>query len=419
MRPRFEVADVVRAYGDDYRRAHHPSAAQEKVLRHLVACRTAALGGHVDECDACGHVRVSYNSCRDRHCPKCQGPQRAAWLAQRLERLLPIPYFHVVFTLPAELRSLALRNKRTVFSLLFRAAAATMQQIASDPRHLGAEIGFTMLLHTWGENLQFHPHLHSVVTGGGLSPDGTHWIAGRERFFLPVRVLSKLFRGKFLAMLQRAWTQGELQFAGSTEELADPIMWARFKDSLYRKSWVVYAKPPFGGPEVVFRYLGRYTHRVALANQRIVDLCDGRVTFTRRDHADHGRRKLLTLDAVEFLRRFLLHVLPKNFVRIRHYGLCAGRNLHTKHSRACRLLKPMGADPPKTLATPHPTNLPWWTRFLLLTGIDMMACPDCRSGRLVRTRLVTPTLPPRSPPEQFRPAIHAVSSVSMLQEAGR
>jgi hypothetical protein len=419
VRPKFEVADVVRAYGDEYRRRHRPSAAQEKVLRHLAACRTAGLGGHVDECNACGHVRISYNSCRDRHCPKCQAHQRAAWLAQRLERLLPIPYFHVVFTLPVELRSLALHNKTTAFSILFRAAAATLQQIASDPRHLGAEIGFTMLLHTWGENLQFHPHLHGVVTGGGLSPDGESWITAPEGFLLPVRVLARLFRGKFLALLHRAWTEGELHLTGSTAELADPVRWSGFKDPLYRKDWVVYAKPPFGGPEVVFRYLGRYTHRVALANQRIVEISNGQVTFTRRNRADPGHRQLLTLDAVEFLRRFLLHVLPKNLVRIRHYGLCAGRNLHGKLSQAQHLLQPSDAVAPKPAATQRTNDLPWWTRFLLLTGIDMMACPACNAGRLARTRLLTPTLPPRPPPRPYRPSTHAASSVLALQGPGR
>jgi hypothetical protein len=385
VRPRFEVADLVRVYGDDYRRVHGSSAAHNKVLRHLAACRTAALGGHVDECDACDHVRISYNSCRDRHCPKCQGSQRAAWLAQRLERLLPVPYFHVVFTLPGELSALALRNKAVVFSILFRTAAATLRTIAADSRHLGAEIGFTALLHTWGQNLLFHPHLHCVVTGGGLSADGKRWVHGSERFFLPVRVLAKLFRGKFLAALHRAWTGGQLALAGTTAELAEPTTWRGFKDRLYRKQWVVYSKPPFGGPEVVFRYLGRYTHRVALANHRIVEVNDGRVTFAIRDHADSGRRRLLTLDAVEFLRRFLLHVLPKNLVRIRHYGLSAGRNLCTKLALAQRLLhKNTAAEPPA--GVPRPSKQPWWIRFFELTGIDMMACPACTSGRLVRTR---------------------------------
>ena len=403
---------MVRAYGDDYRRARgRPSAAQEKVLRHLAACRTAALGGHVDKCDACDHVRISYNSCRDRHCPKCQGPRRAEWLAQRLDRLLPVPYFHVVFTLPAELNPVALRNKKILFSILFRAAAATLREIAADPRHLGAEIGFTMLLHTWGENLLFHPHLHGVVTGGGLSPDGQCWVHGRERFFLPVRVLGRLFRGKFLAALHSAWADGQLQLAGSTAELADPVVWSGFKDALYRKEWVVYAKPPFGGPEVVFRYLGRYTHRVALANQRIVDIQNGRVTFSIRDHADSGQRKFLTLDAVEFLRRFLLHVLPKNLVRIRHYGLCAGRNLHRKFATARHLLQPALAPIPKPNTAPSPPELPWWTRFLQLTGIDMMACPACSTGRLVRTRSLgaTPFPAARPPPASGPPTRVALS----------
>jgi len=384
MRPRHEVADVIRAYGDAYRRAHDPSAAQNKVLRHLSACRTAALGGHVDECDTCGHVRISYNSCRDRHCPKCQGPRRAEWLAQRLERLLPVPYFHVVFTLPAELNALTLRNKAVVSSILFRTAAATLHTIAADAHHLGAEIGFTALLHTWGENLQLHPHLHCVVTGGGLSPDGKHWVHGRERFFLPVRVLAKLFRGKFLAALHHTWIDGQLTLTGTTAGLADRPAWSAFKDRLYRKDWVVYAKPPFGGPEIVFRYLGRYTHRVALANHRIVEVSNGQVTFTIRDHAENGRRRLLTLDAVEFLRRFLLHVLPKNLVRIRHYGLAAGRHLHTKFAAARRLLQEdTGAEPSGPAG--RYTDRPWWMRFLELTGIDMMACPACTTGRLIRT----------------------------------
>jgi hypothetical protein len=394
----------VRAYGHDYRRAHRPSAAQDKVLRHLAACRTAALGGHVDECDARGHVRLSYNSCRDRHCPKCQGTERAAWLAQRLARLLPVPYFHVVFTLPHELNPLVLRNKRRVLPILFTAAAATLRQLAADPRHLGAEIGCTALLHTWGDNLLFHPHLHCVVTGGGLAPDGTHWIPARERFFLPVRVLGRLFRGKFLAALQRAWTQGELDLAGSTANLADPVAWSACRDGLYRKEWVVHAKPPFGGPEVVFRYLGRYTHRVAISNHRLLAVDNGRVRFTVRDHADHGRRKMLTLDAVEFLRRFLLHVLPPRLVRIRHYGLCAGRHVRGKLAVARRHLQPAAAPDPTPRAAAPPRDEPWWVRLQTLTGIDVMACPACLTGRLVRSRVLAPALtltPNIRPPPQL------------------
>jgi len=399
-RPRFEVADVVRAHGDDYRRAHRPSAAQQKVLRHIAACRTSALGGHVDACTRCGHERISYNSCRDRHCPKCQGPQRAEWLAQRLERLLPVPYFHVVFTLPDQINPLALRNKPLAYSILFDAAAETLKTLARDPKHLGAEIGFSAVLHSWGQNLLFHPHLHCVVTGGGLSSDGARWVPGRARYLLPVKVLGKLFRGKFLDALDRAWKESKLDLAGSTSDLADPIAWSAFRDRLYQKDWVVYAKPPFGGPGHVFRYLGRYTHRVAISNHRIVAFKDGHVTFILKDYADGGKKKLMTLGAIEFIRRFLLHVLPDGFVRIRHYGLYAGRNVQTKLAAARHLLDP--APSSKPLDAKH---RPWWERFLETTGIDVMLCPCC-GGRLVRRLSLPPTndLSPcsshvRAPPE--------------------
>jgi hypothetical protein len=384
-RPRLEVADVVRLHGDDYRREHALSAAQQKVLRHIATCRTAALGGHVDECEGCGHRRISYNSCRDRHCPKCQGPQRAQWLEQRRERLLPVPYFHVVFTVPEELNPLLLRNKRTGYRILFEAASQTLRQIARDPRHLGAEIGLTAVLHTWGQNLLFHPHLHCVVTGGGLSPDGTRWVAGRERYFLPVKVIGKLFRGKFLAQLDSTHRHAALDLAGSTAPLADPGVWAGLRDRLYRKDWVVYAKPPFGGPEQVFGYLGRYTHRVAISNHRLVSLQGGKVTFSVRDYADGGRRKNLSLGAGEFLRRFLLHVLPDGFVRIRHYGLCAARNVETKLAIARTLLEPEYAPP----RSRPPQSQTWFERFAERTGIDVMACPCCGS-RLVRRQSILP-----------------------------
>lgn len=403
-RPRFEVADVVRAYGDDYRRAHPPSAAQQRVLRHISVCRTAVLGGHVDECeDGCDYVRISYNSCRDRHCPKCQGPQRSEWLAKRLERLLPVPYFHVVFTLPDTLNPLALRNKTVVYNILFKAASQTLLKLAADPKRLGADIGVTAVLHTWGQNLLLHPHLHCVVTGGGLSPDGERWVAGRQRFLLPVKVLGKLFRGKFLALLERAYRDGELDLRGSIAELAHPPAWAALRDRLYRTDWVVYAKPPFGGAEQVFRYLGRYTHRVAISNHRIVRVADGMVSFTVKDYKDGARTKTMTLDAVEFLRRFLLHVLPKGFVRIRHYSLCASRNVNTKLGAARRLLEPNApAEPEPIPASAKPT--PWWERFFQQTGLDIMTCPRC-GGRLTR-RPALPTelavamnaLPTRAPP---------------------
>ena len=377
---------MVRAHADDYRRAHRPSAAQEAVLRHISQCRTAALGGHVQQCDRCGHQRIAYNGCRDRHCPKCQSTARAEWITERLERLLPVPYFHVVFTIPDELNPLALRNKKAVFDILFTAASQTLLSIARDEKHLGAQLGFTMVLHTWGQNLLFHPHVHCVVTGGGLSTDATRWIAARERYLLPVKVLAKLFRGKFLAALERAYQNAELDLAGSTAELAEPEQWRRFKDGLYNKHWVVYAKPPFGGAEQVFNYLGGYTHRIAISNHRIVDLADGKVTFWWKDSADDCHKKLMTLEAVEFLRRFLLHVLPHGFVRIRHYGLCASANVNTKLVIAHRLLEPDDAAP--TNAEPAPAEpKPWWERFREQTGVDVMACPCCKTGRMQRLRL--------------------------------
>jgi hypothetical protein len=300
-RPLLEVADVVRLYGEDYRREHRLSAAQRKVLRHIATCRTAALGGHVDQCDSCGHQRISYNSCRDRHCPKCQGTQRLQWVNQRLERLVPVPYFHVVFTLPDELNPLILRNKAIGYRILFDAAARTLLQLARNPRHLGADVALTAVLHTWAQNLLFHPHLHCVVSAGGLSADGRRWIPGNDRFFLPVKVLGKLFRGKFLDVLNRAYLDRRLDLAGSTAALSDPLRWAALRNQLYHKDWVIYAKPPFAGTEQLFRYLGHYTHRVAISNHRLLELQDGNVTFSVRDNNAGGKKKRMTLNADEFL----------------------------------------------------------------------------------------------------------------------
>lgn len=383
-RPHLEVADLIRLHGKNL--SPGLSTAQQNVLRHIATCRTAALGGHVDQCDGCGHERLSYNSCRDRHCPKCQGPQRAAWVKQRLARLLPVPYFHVVFTLPEELNRVLLRNKRRGYAMLFAAAAQTLQQIAADPDRLGAEIAITAVLHTWGQDLRFHPHLHCVVTGGGLSADGKRWIAGRERYFLPVRVLAKLFRGKFLAALDVAYKSGELDLGGRCADLADAQTWAALRDQLYRKHWVVYAKPPFGGPEVVFRYLGRYTHRVAISNHRLVSLVDGQVTFTVKDYADGNRIKTVTLGAEPFLRRFLLHVLPSRFVRIRHYGLVAGRSVESKLATARRLVATEASAGQKALSD-APASLP------LLATADLIICPACGKP-LLRRRGMLPNVGP-------------------------
>ena len=368
QRPQLEVADLVRGYGDELRRSTYLSAAQHKVISRIASCRTAALGGHVDHCGSCGHERISYNSCRDRHCPKCQGSQRAKWVAQRVERLLPVPYFHVVFTVPSELGSLMYRNQRLMYGLFFAAVSGTIKQIAADPKHLGAEVSLTCVLHTWAQNLTFHPHLHCVVTGGGLAPDGRSWVTGRDNYFLPVRVLARLFRGKFLAAVDQAYRDGEIK-TGSTD-------WLALKDRLYRTDWIVYAKAPFGGPEQVFKYLGRYTHRVAISNQRLLGLNGNKVTFAVRDNTTGKMTGRLTLCAVEFLRRFLLHALPARFVRIRHYGLTAGRNIHTKLEVAGQLL----ADPN--------IRCQRTTRLGDLKQKDWAVCPACGEKRLALDRIL-------------------------------
>lgn len=337
-RPRLEVADILRAHAESYCSQHAISPEQATVLRRLVACRTAALGGHVDSCDACGFKRISYNSCRDRHCPKCQSSRQVEWLETRLQRLLPVGYFHVVFTLPRPLQALTLKNRRVVYELLFRAASVTLLSFASDPQRLGAQIGITAVLHTWGQNLLFHPHLHCVVTGGGLSADGRRWVATRQDYLFPVKALARLFRGKFLAALRQAYQQGGLEMRGSVAMLKDPCAFERFMHTLYRQDWIVYAKPPFGGAEQVYRYLGRYTHRVAISNSRLLSFRNGRVRFRYIDYAHGSRRAEMTLSAEEFIRRFLLHVLPKGFVRIRHYGLLASRNATTKLEQCRHML---------------------------------------------------------------------------------
>jgi hypothetical protein len=340
-----EIADILRAHASDYRRQHSVSPQQSAVLTQLTKCRTAALGGHVEHCAGCSYQRVAYNSCRNRHCPKCQGSKRKAWIEQRLERVLPAPHFHVVFTLPDSLHPLMLRNQKAMYALLFAAAADTLLTLASDPKRLGAQIGFTAVLHTWGQNLLYHPHLHCVVTGGGLSLDGTKWISARADYLLPVKVMAKLFRGKFLAGVKAAYQNGQLELAGSTAPLQQLAVFNKLLSELYGRNWVVYAKPPFGGAEHVYRYLGRYTHRVAITNRRLVSHRNGHVTFRWKDYADGSRIKQMRLPALEFIRRFLLHVLPKRFVRIRHYGLLASQNVTTRLKR-CRQLLEM--DSPRT-----------------------------------------------------------------------
>ena len=367
----WEVADIVRRHGDAYRRAHegHLGRTERRVMSAIAACRTAALGGHVEACDDCGATRIAYNSCRNRHCPKCQGLARAQWLAARQAELLPVPYFHVVFTLPPEAATIAFQNKAVVYAILMRTAAETLSTIAGDPQHLGAEIGITAVLHTWGQTLQHHPHVHCVVSGGGPSLDGARWIACRKGFFLPVRVLSRLFRRLFLAELYRAFDAGSLVFCGDLVRQAQPAAFARWLDTLRRLDWVVYAKPPFGGPKQVLAYLGRYTHRVAIANSRLLAFDEGTVQFTWKDYRHGGKTKVMALGAFEFIRRFLLHTLPDGFHRIRHYGFLANGTRAERLAQCRRLLDvpvtSVGAESPDA----HDAHE--------LTWRDFAVCPVC------------------------------------------
>ena len=386
-RQRLELADIVRAHAADYRRTHRLSRAQHRALDAIALCRTAALGGHRAVCVACGAERITYNSCRNRHCPKCQRVATERWLAARRRELLPIPYFHVVFTLPHALNPLAQSHPRLVYRLLFQAAASTLARFGRDPRHLGGELGVTAILHTWGQNLSQHIHVHCVVTGGALAPDGSQWIRARAAFLFPVRALSKVFRGTYLAALRRAFEGGELHLTGSLAPLADATAFTAWLDRLRQQAWVVYCKPPFAGPAQVLAYLGRYTHRVAIANERLVVLEDGIVRFRWRDYADGDRVKVMELDADEFLRRFLLHIVPDGFVRIRYFGLLANRGRTAKLAH-CRALLAQAAPPP-----PAPAES---VRAVMLrvTGIDIDLCPVCHQGSLRRVECLLPVPSP-------------------------
>jgi hypothetical protein len=340
-RPTVEVADIFRAQGKNFIDRHRNTIRfqQLKVMRAIMHCRTAALGGHVDVCLRCGGDRaISYNSCRNRHCPKCQSQARQRWIAARKQELLATRYFHVVFTLPHELHALVLQNESELYNLLFRTVAETLLEIARDPKHLGAEIGFFGILHTWGQNLLFHPHIHCVIPGGGIAPDHARWIHPRYPFFLPGKLLGKVFRGKFVQGLRRAFRRERLMFAGTIQHLRQPKAFAAFLRILFRQGWVVYAKPAFGGPEQVVRYLGRYTHRIAISNHRLIAFDGDHVTFRWRDYARGNKQRLMTVSAEEFIRRFLVHVLPKGFVRIRHFGFMANANRFASLEQCRRLL---------------------------------------------------------------------------------
>ena len=381
-RPTLEMADVFRRYGDTYREQAGASlsTAQRRVMMAIEQCRTAALGGHVEQCDHCGHRRVWYNSCRNRHCPSCQALARAAWIEDRKAELLDTEYFHVVFTVPDQIAVIASQNKAVVYGILFRTAAETLRTIAADPRHLGADIGFFAVLHTWGQTLVHHPHLHCVVPGGGLSIDGTRWVSCRPGFFLPVRVLSRLFRRLFLERLHDALDAGHLQFSASLHALSDREVLSEHLEPVRRAEWVVFAKRPFAGPAQVLDYVGRYTHRVAISNHRLIDIDDGHVRFRykdyREEHPDTG--KTMTLAASEFIRRFLLHVLPRGFHRIRYYGLLGNRHRTEKLER-CRHL--LGTASPSEPVQPATTD--FRDRYEALTGVSLRACPLCQHGRMI------------------------------------
>ena len=382
QRPLLEVADVIRSHGEAFLQKYgsHLTAAQKKALRDLAVCRTAALGGHVERCLDCGHERPAYNSCRNRHCPKCQALSRARWLERESGYLLPVEYHHVVFTLPKELAELALSNALAMYNLLMQSAAETLREVAANPQRLGAQVGVLMVLPTWGQNLHHHPHVHCVVTGGGLSCNARgevdaspRWVSCRPGFFLPVRVLSRVYRGKFLAGLRALHTAGKLTLPGA---LAEPTAFTAWLSPWYAKDWVVYAKPPFGGPEQVLKCLARYTHRVALSNHRLVKLEEGRVTFRYRDYADSRKEKLLTLSAEEFLRRFVQHVLPKGFMKIRHYGLLSSRHREARLHLSRRLLLPRLAVASKAEA---------------IEPAEPARCPACGSVRRARGELLPRT----------------------------
>jgi Putative transposase/Transposase zinc-binding domain len=390
-----EVADIFRHLGPAYRREHAEalSRGQRAVMSAIERCRTAALGGHLEQCDACGHQRIAFNSCRNRHCPKCQSLTRAQWLEDRRAELLPVEYFHVIFTLPQEIAAIAYQNKALVYGMLFRATAETLRRIAADPKHLGADIGFLAILHTWGQNLLHHPHLHCVVPGGGTSPDGQRWVCCRLGFFLPVRVLSRLFRRLFLALLREAYDAHSLKFYNALAELQAPGAFARYLAPVAREEWVVYAKPPFGGPERVLEYLGRYTHRVAIANSRLVEFADDQVAFRWKDYRHQSRQKVMRLEAGEFVRRFLLHVLPPGFQRIRHYGLLANRSRQVKLER-CRQL--LNAPAPTPVPADEPAD--YRDRYQRLTGLSLWNCPHCGRGRMICIETLRPTTLARGPP---------------------
>jgi hypothetical protein len=387
-----EVADIFRLYGPDYKRKHPLPLWQLKVMSSIEQCRTAKLGGHVEQCDKCEHKRISYNSCRNRHCPKCQTGAREKWLFDRKQELLPIVYYHVVFTIPDEINPLALCNKKTVYNILFRAASETLIKLGLDSKHLGAQLGILAVLHTWGQNLLDHPHLHCIVTGGGISKDGSGWIRpkksnSQKAFFIHVNILSALFKKIFMAYLVEAYNKNTLQLVGRTAHLKNRAQFLALKRTLYDKKWVTFCKGTYQKTERVIDYLARYTHRVAIANSRIIMEDDNRITFKWRDYRENNRTKLMKLDANEFIRRFLLHILPKGFYKIRYYGLFSNRNRHQKLDLCRKLLR---------VSKKCKDDFNLLDVLFDLTGIDFSRCPHCQQGHMRIIRHIDPI--PHAPP---------------------
>lgn len=377
---RLEMADVCREFGPGYLKAFGDvsGAEQRRVIKDIILCRTQALGGHALKCNRCGHSVISYNSCRNRHCPKCQAKARADWLEARAKDLLDVSYFHVVFTIPDKLGPLALQNKRKMYGILFRATSETLLTLAKDQKHLGAEIGFMAVLHTWGQKLQHHPHIHCVIPGGGISLDGKRWVSSRKSFIFPVRVISRLFKRKFLSYLNSAYRKRSLSLCGKQKKLEQPSQWRSFVRSIDQTDWNVYAKPPFNRPKMVLKYLARYTHRVAITNQRLIAMEEGKVVFRWKDRRQEHRYRTLSLHGVEFLRRFLQHVLPKGFMHIRHFGFLSNRVRRSKLALCRRMLKATSTD--------HAPQRDKESEGLEKNHI----CPLCKSGQMERDRIVSP-----------------------------
>lgn len=380
IKPKYEMADVFSLYGSAYRDSKKLPLSDHKVMNAIESCRTEALGGHLDKCAKCDYTKNAYNSCRNRHCPKCQGMNQLKWIDKRVNEMLPLGYFHLVFTIPKELNSLCQMNKKELYGILFKASSETVTMLCADKKYLGAKPGIISILHTWGQNLMDHPHIHMIVTPGGLSTSENKWIQSSKKFFLPVKVLSKVFRGKFLVLLKKEYEQKSLKLLGSNQPLNKQQNFKSLMNILYKKAWVVYAKKPFSNAASLIKYLGKYTHRVALSNSRILDVKNQKVSFSWKDYACKNKMKVMTLDANEFIRRFLLHALPKGFCKIRYYGIMANKNKKKNLVLIRKILK-------ITLKKHFADSETWQQQLLRLTGFNVLKCPKCKSGEMLAIKV--------------------------------